>query len=40
MLGQLEASGRLDERGMVEQVSMPIGGTTMHEERVLVRGTP
>jgi hypothetical protein len=39
-LGQLQASGRLDERGMVDQMSMPIGGTTMRQERVLVRGTP
>jgi len=39
-LGQLEASGRLDERGMVEQVSLPVGATSMHQERILFRGSP
>jgi hypothetical protein len=40
MLGQLEAHGRLDESGIIDQVSMPIGGTSMQQERVLIRGTP
>jgi len=40
MLGQLEATGRLDDRGMVEQVSMPIGAVVMRQERAFVRGTP
>jgi hypothetical protein len=39
-LGQLLANGRLDERGMVTDFSMPIAGSTMREQRVLVRGAP
>jgi hypothetical protein len=37
-LGQLEASGHLDEQGLVDRVSMPIGGMIMSEARVFVRG--
>src|SRR5262245_18122911 len=30
-LGQLEASGHLDEQGLVDRVSMPVGGMVMSE---------
>jgi hypothetical protein len=39
-LGQLEATGHLDERGMVDKVSIPIAGMVMAQSRVFVRGNP
>jgi len=39
-LGQLEANGHLDERGITDRVSIPIAGITMIQRRVFVRGNP
>jgi hypothetical protein len=39
-LGQLEASGHLDERGMVDKVTIPLAGMMMAQSRVFVRGNP
>jgi hypothetical protein len=39
-LGQLEATGHLDERGMVDKVTIPLAGTMMAQSRVFTRGNP
>jgi len=39
-LGKIEATGHLDEHGMLDRSSVPLGGTVMRQERILIRGAP
>jgi hypothetical protein len=39
-LGQIDATAHLDENGLVDRISSPIGGMVLTEARVFMRGEP
>jgi hypothetical protein len=40
MLGSMEALATADDKGMLERMEIPVGGLSLSQERVLVRGVP
>jgi hypothetical protein len=38
--GESEAIATADDKGTLEKVEIPIGGTSLSRERILVRGSP